>query len=277
MRISIRLLLVSLSLALLISIFAFSWLSYDSAGSLNDNTVEIATNWLPSTRAVNSINTTTSDFRIAEGSHILSTDPTEMARAEKDIRAADEHIKAIRKEYGGLISAARERTAYESFSTKWSLYKDLHKEMLELSRANKNEEASVLFKTEMRSAFDEASAILGDLSELNQQGSLAAYNSSSQVHDNVVTAIIVAMTISTLIGLTMMAYAVMALPIQSQRLRQRCNWSLVGNWIRRFPSLANETNLATWLERWPHSVTTSLKPSGCALNKLKQRSGMLRR
>ena len=208
MRISIRLLLVSLSLALLISIFAFSWLSYDSTGSLNGNTVEIATNWLPSTRAVNSINTATSDFRIAEGSHIISTDPAEMSRAEKDISAADEYIKTVRKEYEGLISADLERETYNAFSKKWSLYKELHKEMLDLSRANKNEEASVLFKNDMRNAFDEASAILEELSKINQQGSLAAYKSSSQTYNGVVTAIIVAMTISTLIGLAMMTYAV---------------------------------------------------------------------
>lgn len=208
MRISIRLLLVSLSFALLVSIFAFSWLSYDSAGSLNDNTVEIATNWLPSTRAVNSINTATSDFRIAEGSHILSTDPAEMSRAEKDIRAVDDHIKAIRKEYEGLISAASERTAYESFSTKWSLYKDLHKTMLGLSRANKNKEASVLFKNDMRKTFDEASGFLEELSKINQQGSLAAFNSSSQTYSTVITAIIVAMAISTLIGAALMVYAI---------------------------------------------------------------------
>ena len=209
MRISIRLLLVSLSLSLLVSIFAFSWLSYDSAGSLNDNTVEIATNWLPSTRAVNSINTATSDFRIAEGSHILSTDPAEMSRAEKDIRAVDEQIKAMRENYEGLISAADERTMYESFSQKWSLYKELHKTMLDLSRANKNEEASVLFKNDMRVAFDEASAVLEELSEINQKGSLAAYEASSQTFRTVITAIIVAMTISTLIGATLMVYAIM--------------------------------------------------------------------
>ena len=208
MRISIRLLLVSLSLALLVSIFAFSWLSYDSAGSLNDNTVEVATNWLPSTREVNSINTATSDFRIAEGSHILSTDQEEMSRAEGDIRAADAYIESTRKEYEGLISADHEREVYKEFSAKWSSYKQLHKTLLALSRANKNEEASVLFKNEMRNTFDEASLKLKELSEINQEGSLQAYESSNKVYSNVITAIIVAMIISSLLGVALMVYAI---------------------------------------------------------------------
>ncbi|MHC5652464.1 methyl-accepting chemotaxis protein [Stappia sp. ICDLI1TA098] len=208
MRTSVRVILITLTTILLVANLGVAYMAINGAGKLNASTVEIATNWLPSVKAVNAINTATSDLRIAESAHIMSQDKQQMARAEADLAAVSQQLGQLRATYEALISSEQERQIYETFSKKWQAYRDQEKTLLELSRSNQNDQAAALFKGDMRQIFEDASANLVTLIEMNNTGSADAYATSIETYDGVLTLIIVTVVIAVVIGVASLLYVI---------------------------------------------------------------------
>src|SRR3990167_4622187 len=112
-----------------------------SMSMVNDQSTIIAENWLPSVKATSSLNTATSDFGLAECTHVGTTDPAVMEKVEKDLSAVIANINDLRKTYEPMISSPEEKALYEKFSSDWDKYMVAHNQFITLSRANKNEEA----------------------------------------------------------------------------------------------------------------------------------------
>jgi methyl-accepting chemotaxis protein len=142
--------------------------------TVNDQSTIIADNWLPSVQFVSAMNVNTSDFRIAQSTHILSTTDAGMTKAEGDMKAVLDLLAANRSSYEPLISSAEEKAIYDTFSQQWDAYMANAEAVSKLSRANENEQALALFSGESRAAFDAASATLAQLVKLNQDGAAAA-------------------------------------------------------------------------------------------------------
>ncbi len=159
---------------LLVALIGLGLLSINRISVVNDQSTIIAENWLPSVDIVDKLNMNTSDLRIAQGTHIMSTTEEEMAKAEGDIEAQIKIIADNRKIYEPLISSTQEKEIYDKFSQQWDQYLLVSKDIVDLSRQNKNEEAAALFKGEARKIFDDASATLTDLAKLNKEGAEAA-------------------------------------------------------------------------------------------------------
>ncbi|MBB3571739.1 methyl-accepting chemotaxis protein [Rhizobium sp. BK491] len=149
----------------------------------NEATVDIATNWLPSVKMASALNSDISDYRIAESSHILSTDQDGMKLAEAELESVSAQLAADRKAYERLISSKHEQDVYDQFSALWSKYQVLHKQMLDLSRTNKNSEATAMFKGEMRETFGELSGLPDELVQINDDGSKQAYKDSGDAFE----------------------------------------------------------------------------------------------
>ena len=180
-------------------------------------TADIATNWLPSIKLVNAINTATSDFRIAEGAHIMSTTEPEMSKAESDMKSRDDFISETQKAYEPLISSDDERKTYELFKTEWSKYLGLHKKLLDLSRVNQHEEAAKLFKGDMRAPFDSASDYLVKLIEINNQGADQSYNDSQSEYITTLTmmGVILVLSVGTLVAAVLFSIRGISKPIEN--------------------------------------------------------------
>ena len=183
----------------------------------NMATADIATNWLPSIKLVNAINTATSDFRIAEGAHIMSTTEPEMSKAESDMKSRDDFISETQKAYEPLISSDDERKTYELFKTEWSKYLGLHKKLLDLSRVNQHEEAAKLFKGDMRAPFDSASDYLVKLIEINNQGADQSYNDSQSEYITTLTmmGVILVLSVGTLVAAVLFSIRGISKPIEN--------------------------------------------------------------
>jgi len=94
---------------------------------------EIATNWLPSVKHVSDMNTNTSDFRIAELQHILSTDEDQMIAWEKEMDRVAAALRKNEEAYQPLISSKEERRQYDDFKVQWAEYMDEHATVLALN------------------------------------------------------------------------------------------------------------------------------------------------
>ena len=200
LRLSIKASLISVFSLIILLCGIMGYVSSTGLSSTNGSTTEIATNWLPSVQAANQINTATSDFRVAEGSHVMSTTDQDMTKAEADMKAAGDHLAALQKQYEPLISSDQERQYYQQFTSEWTKYLDLHQKLLVLSRANKNEEAANLFKIDMRIHYDQAGGSLDQIIEINRKGAEAAYANSQSAFSSTQS---ISFTVLGLVGLTL--------------------------------------------------------------------------
>jgi methyl-accepting chemotaxis protein len=159
-------------------LFGIAGLSLWQMNAMNISTHQITKNWLPSVELVNAMNTNTSDFRIAEISHVLSTDDKEMAGFEKDMATVKADFDKNHDAYVKLISSEEERKIHDSFAADWKLYLQIHDRMIEVSRKNETERARAMLEKEGRPVYDRASNTLMKLVTLNHDGAVVESNHS---------------------------------------------------------------------------------------------------
>ena len=137
--------------------------------TINDKSTDLAKNWMPSIDAIHRLNTATSELRIKQYRHVVSTDPEEMRKVEGDIDAIAKQIETQSSRYEKLISSDSEREIYESFEEKFAKYQRASERFLALSRNNQNAEATAMLISSV-TLFDDFSNDLLKLVKLNVEG-----------------------------------------------------------------------------------------------------------
>ncbi|MAA99421.1 MAG: methyl-accepting chemotaxis protein [Stappia sp.] len=205
---SLRTLLISFTVALLTAVASLVWVGLSGLAAVNSSAEEMAKNWLPSVSVVNAINTSTSDFRIYQAEHIISVDEASMRAAEKMLADIKASIDSNTRKYEKLISSSEEQGVYDGFKEKWDHYLKRSDEVVELSRQNKNAEATVILRDEIRADFDSLSRDLATLIELNEQGSRASATQAEAEYAKIFWVFTIAASIAGLIGLVYIYYIV---------------------------------------------------------------------
>ncbi|WP_240007118.1 methyl-accepting chemotaxis protein [Pseudaquidulcibacter saccharophilus] len=193
MSFTIKKTLFTIMSALLMMIIITGAVGLYLVNNTNNNVKNISNNWLPSIQLTEEINTATSDLRIAESTHIMSTTAEDMQRAEDDIKARKADIKTLMEKYEPLISSDKERELYNSFKKDYSNYLKAEQQVLVLSRQNMNEQAAAQYKTQLRNEFDNYSATLLKLVNLNKEGAADDYKTAQK---SFITAIITVLGVS---------------------------------------------------------------------------------
>ena len=173
---------------------------------------DIVKNWMPNIVAASDMNTNTSDYRIAEMQHVFSPTPEEKAKYEKDMAAIFVGFEKNRADYEVWISSDIERSLYEGFRVKWAAYLKTHEGLVTLSRENKTEEAKALLRGDLQKLFDDASADLLKIININVSGAKQTGVESAEAYSSariliivasglgVVLAVLLAIFLSKLIG-----------------------------------------------------------------------------
>ena len=167
---------------------------------VNETSKELQLNWLPSVRATSDMNTNTANFRVAELQHVLSNDETQKARYEKDMADVTAAFDKDSAEYVKLVSSPEEQSIYDGFKKNWSEYLGEHTKLMALSRTNKVEEAKALARGESQKQFDEASADLLKLVDLNVKGGNDASSASAAIYSASRWAILAFVVLSVGVG-----------------------------------------------------------------------------
>src|SRR5215470_1959902 len=181
-------------LVIVLGLFSISRLS-----EFNEVAASISERWLPNTRALGDLNNFTSDFRAAEGTHVLSAGENEMKAARNDMVSLDGFIAEAQSRYEQIAHDAAEADLYAQFRQKWARYKTVVEQVLALSRANRKVEANALYMSTSRTAYDAASDTLGQLTDLNVENARAASARVAAVHGQAVWLIGVAIVIAGVI------------------------------------------------------------------------------
>ncbi len=170
LQVSIKTSLAAMLMGLLACIVGIGTLSIYKLGETNENVVQLGTNWLPSVDVTHRIAELVAVARIQEGSHILSTAESEMQSLEKEMADAAAGLKSSLAAYDILVSSDEERANYTALVDAIEGYGALHQKLLDLSRVNRNDEAAVLFKGEMKRAFERVVSFSNKAVEINKSG-----------------------------------------------------------------------------------------------------------
>jgi len=204
LKIRTRILVGFLSLIFLLIVLGL--FSYMQLSTLNSETEEITTNWMPSTNYANKMNTNTSDFRTTEYRHVVSDNQAEMDDAEKRLNDVLSEFEKNRKEYKKLISSKEEQELYDEFMKEWNLYLTIHDELIAISSQNLLDSAKVIMFGKSKKHFDLASALLVDIVDLNVKGGLQARQESETAFSSSIILIVVLIILCILIGIFMAIY-----------------------------------------------------------------------
>jgi len=152
--------LLFFALVAVLGIFSLSRLS-----NFNLLSADVAEVWLPTTRAVGDLNNYTSDFRAIEGGNLLASDAAEAAASEKDMANLDRAIAASEREFEAISHDAAVADLYRRFTARWTAYRTIVNQMLELSRSGQKSAALAIYNGSSHAAYNAASDMLGRLTD----------------------------------------------------------------------------------------------------------------
>lgn len=184
-----------------------AYLALNSINGINQHVEDFGRNHLPTTDLLGRINASTGDFRYLEGEHLLSDALPEKTDKEKELSNLEQQYKAASADYTRLDNTDQERRLFDAFQAKWASYMQLHRRMIELSRANKNEEGAALYKGEMGTLYDETNEIIDKLLSLNRESARAAVETSDADYQTIRLEIYIVAGIALAIGLVAMAFS----------------------------------------------------------------------
>ncbi|MFT8343637.1 methyl-accepting chemotaxis protein [Clostridium beijerinckii] len=161
--------LVSLISMLIISMILLSLYSINNLNVINTVSANMSTELIPGLIHSGNINTMTSDFRIMEYEHIISTDKNEMAQKEKDMEAKNSEIQSNIQQYEKTFFDDKDRQLFEIAKNDWNQYLKVHEKVISLSRDLRTDEAMEIMNGEAKEYFSSASQSLTELSRYNQE------------------------------------------------------------------------------------------------------------
>jgi methyl-accepting chemotaxis protein len=185
---------------ILMLLLASGMFALQRMGVVNDQSTNMATNWMPSIQMTEEINTDTSDLRITEFKHVLSTTPEAMREVEEQMKAVLDELAKDRAEYEKMISSPEEKALYDEFSKLFDKYMVIHERLMVLSRQNKTEEAMVVLR-EGAALFNEYSAVALKLVDLNVKGGQDASAQGDVIYANAQSMVITIIVIAIVIGI----------------------------------------------------------------------------
>jgi methyl-accepting chemotaxis protein len=135
-KLSIRAKIISVVAFLLVAMAGMGLLAVHNMRAINARTVDIATNWLPSVRALGDLRAGVITYRNVIREHMLGETTEEKAADEKILEGVVDGNNKIRQTYEAMISSPEERALYNDWSKTWDEYKKGTQEVMTLSRKN---------------------------------------------------------------------------------------------------------------------------------------------
>ncbi len=162
---SIRLHLAAVFLLFFSLVAALGMFSLWRLSNFNLLSGDVAQIWLPTTRAIGDLNNYTSDFRAIEGSNLLSSTPSQATATEREMAELDRSIADSEREFEAIAHDTAVASLYRKFVERWTAYRTIVNQMLELSRSGQKPAALAIYNGASRVAYNAASDTLGLLTD----------------------------------------------------------------------------------------------------------------
>src|ERR1700754_994983 len=120
---SIRTKIISVVALLLVAMTGMGLLAVKNMRSINANTVDITTNWMPSIKVLGELRAGVITYRNVVREHMLGENAEEQAAAEKILQGVVEGNTKSRQQYEPMIASPEERALYNEWGKVWEDYK----------------------------------------------------------------------------------------------------------------------------------------------------------
>ncbi|HGG0416161.1 TPA: methyl-accepting chemotaxis protein [Clostridium sporogenes] len=142
--------------------------SIKNLDDVNKMSTEISKYWVPSIIYSEELNTITSDFRILEYDHIVSTNAEMMKEKEKEMEEKSKEVEKYLVLYKKGVNSKEDEELLNTVEKEWNKYLQSNKRVIALSRQLKTEEAMKIMRGESKESFDNASSSLLKLAQYNK-------------------------------------------------------------------------------------------------------------
>ncbi|MBB4372140.1 methyl-accepting chemotaxis protein [Bradyrhizobium sp. cir1] len=132
--ISIRAKIISVVAFLLVAMAGMGLLAVMKMRSMNANTVDITTSWMPSVRVLGELRASVITYRNVVRQHMLSETLEDKLANEKTAATVIEALAKARRAYEPMITSPEERRLYNEWAKLWDDYKKGTEEVMALSR-----------------------------------------------------------------------------------------------------------------------------------------------
>jgi len=208
---SIRAKITAVVALLLVAMTGMGLLAIWNMRALNDRTMDIGTNWLPSIRVLGALKANTITYRTTVRAHILGETAADKDAMDKRLVTTVNEADALRKTYQALITTAEERALYQAWSQKWDDYMKGARQVVDLSRNSIGKsihDAQTLNQTTVNDIGKQADAILEKDIELNDRGADTARLAAATTYDSAFLLIAIILGISIVVGVGVGIYLV---------------------------------------------------------------------
>ncbi|MEY9883675.1 CHASE3 domain sensor protein [Bradyrhizobium sp. USDA 328] len=172
-KLSIRTKIISVVAFLLVAMTGMGLLAVMKMRSMNANTVDITTNWMPSVRVIGDLRASVITYRNVVRQHMLAEALEDKLAVEKTAATVTEALAKVRSRYEAMISSQEERALYSQWSKLWDDYKKGTEEVMALSRKEAGKiprEAQELNSKTVNKIGLQADEVLNKDIELNTKG-----------------------------------------------------------------------------------------------------------
>jgi methyl-accepting chemotaxis protein len=202
-KFSIRTKITTIVTLLVFALAGMGLLAIMNTRAMNANTVEIATNWLPSVRVLGELRVSTMNYRRMIREHMLAETLEQKQAIEKDLAAILETTTKIRATYEPMIASPEERAFAETWSKSWENYKNAAQEVMALSRKAAGqaprEAHEFSLKTANKSATEADEILVKDI-EFNDKGAAKEIKGAADTYNSAITMIVAILGVAVLIG-----------------------------------------------------------------------------
>ncbi len=170
---SIRAKIIGVVAFLLVAMAGMGLLAVMKMRTINANTVDITTNWMPSVRVIGDLRASVITYRNVVRQHMLAETLEDKLATEKTAATVIEALIKTRKTYEGMIASPEERKLYNEWGALWEQYKKGTQQVFEISRKEAGKvphEAQELNSKTVNKIGLEADAVLTKDIELNTKG-----------------------------------------------------------------------------------------------------------
>jgi methyl-accepting chemotaxis protein len=180
MRFTLKALIQALFAAIIIGFSALGWFAVDRLNLVNYQSTVMQVTWLPQVRTAEQLRAEANEYRTIESRHILSLTPEMIQEADNELRAANTAMLAKFTRLRGLLRKDQDPAQVDAGERGWRDYVASNQQMLALSRANRNEEATAM----LRASGSRFAAVSKTLSDMAADSTVDA-NASSAAGDKV--------------------------------------------------------------------------------------------
>lgn len=194
--------LTYLTRAFIIGLIILDLLAITGAFLLNNQTNKLTDEWLVAVELAGEMNYLTSDYRMRQFGHAISSTEQMFSDYEKEIEESGKRIEEVIKEYEKTISSKEDEALYKQAVELWDNYTEaIGEEFFTASRNMDLETVNVILLGESKQAFDDFQIVFDKLQQYNKSGAQQASQDANNMFILVTVAVILVLIGCVFIGL----------------------------------------------------------------------------